>query len=60
MLTPIDKSDYLEYFNEMKGSIATAVFKPQVWINVNSKSMGIKYLLTAVNYVPFLSNKGPR
>ena len=22
--------------------------------------MGIKYLLTAVNYVPFLSNKGPR
>lgn len=54
----VPKEDYIQVFgSEMKGCVARFVFKIQVWVNANSKTMGIKYILTNVEYIPFQTIK---
>lgn len=56
----VPKEEYVNVFgsSELKGCVARFVFKIQVWVNANSKTLGIKYILTNIEYIPFQTAKG--
>ena len=53
----VKQEDYIKTFETMRGSVAKFEFKPQIWVNDTLKKIGVKYILTKVEFIPFNSKK---